>query len=106
VADAYSIALEAGEGVAVMADFFHMNIEESSIPNALKSAFSRLVHVHLADSNRREPGKGHTDFGTPLKLLETLNYSHYGALECSLSGEPVESLRQALGYLKGSVQKG
>ncbi|MFP3220214.1 MAG: sugar phosphate isomerase/epimerase [Candidatus Marsarchaeota archaeon] len=98
--DAYRIALEAGEGVAVMADFFHMNIEEADMASAIKSAFPRLLHVHLADSNRVRPGAGHTDFKPAFKVLREMGYDHYGALECSLAGEPKRELAEALAYLR------
>ncbi|MGC8636345.1 MAG: sugar phosphate isomerase/epimerase family protein [Thermoprotei archaeon] len=100
LSDAYSIALEAGEGIGVMGDIFHMNIEEADMARALSAAFPRLLHLHLADSNRMEPGKGHTDFSTPLKALSKLGYSYYGALECSLSHEPRKSLEEALAFLR------
>jgi sugar phosphate isomerase/epimerase len=45
-----------------MADVFHMNIEEDSIAAALRAHAEHIVHVHLADSHRREPGSGHLDF--------------------------------------------
>ena len=102
VADAYSIALEAGEGVAVMADFYHMNIEEANVIETLKSVFPRLVHLHLSDNNRSQPGKGHVDFAGPLSYLESLGYSYYGALECNLSGEPKASLKEEREFLRSA----
>jgi len=98
--DAYELAEESGEGIALMADFFHMNIEEGDIPSAIRYAFPRLKHVHLADSNRMEPGTGHTNFAPAFKALNELGYAGYGALECSLSGEPKKSLAATLGFLK------
>ena len=47
----------------LLADVFHMNIEERSMAAALcRRTPTHLVHVHLADSNRAEPGAGHIDF--------------------------------------------
>ncbi|MFN4180342.1 MAG: TIM barrel protein, partial [Armatimonadota bacterium] len=45
--------------IAIMADFFHMNIEEASIPDAIRKGGKWLKHIHLADSNRLLPGWGH-----------------------------------------------
>ena len=49
--------------VKLLADLFHMNIEESDLAGALRDAAGFIGHVHLADSNRRPAGNGHTDFG-------------------------------------------
>ena len=45
--------------VVLLADLFHMNIEETSIPDAIRKAGHRIGHVHFADSNRGPVGSGH-----------------------------------------------
>src|SRR5205814_3980120 len=50
--------------VTILADLFHMNIEETSIPDALRAGGPLITHVQLADSNRRPAGHSHTDFRT------------------------------------------
>lgn len=61
--------------VFILADLFHMNIEESSISDALVTAGPRIGHIHFVDSNRRAAGMGHMEF---LPVLETLNKIGYG----------------------------
>jgi sugar phosphate isomerase/epimerase len=75
------------EGVKMMLDFFHMNIEEANIGEAIRKAGKHLAHIHLADSNRLLPGYGHTDFSA-LKVLREIGYDKYGALECRIPGDP------------------
>lgn len=58
----------------IMADTFHMNIEETSIPEAIRDAGDLLNHVHLSDSNRLAPGLGHVDFEEVLKALREVGY--------------------------------
>ena len=41
--------------VKLMADLFHMNIEEPDSAAALDAAMPHVAHVHLADSTRAEP---------------------------------------------------
>ena len=67
--------------VKILADLFHMNIEESSIPEALRAAARHLGHVHFADSNRRAIGLGHTDVLPVIEVLREICYQGY------LSGE-------------------
>lgn len=44
--------------VRVMLDTFHMNIEEDSIPEAIRLAGSHLGHFHVGEANRRPPRPG------------------------------------------------
>ena len=46
------------QNVKLLCDLFHMNIEESSVADALRLAGPRLGHIHFADSNRRAVGFG------------------------------------------------
>jgi D-psicose/D-tagatose/L-ribulose 3-epimerase len=43
----------------VMLDTFHMNIEERSIGDAIRSAGKRLRHLHSCENDRGAPGSGH-----------------------------------------------
>jgi sugar phosphate isomerase/epimerase len=82
---------EAGLGNGgVMGDTFHMNIEEASIPDALRAAKGLLNHVHLADSNRAVAGRGHTDFRPILQALADIDYRGYLSFEVmAASGDPM-----------------
>ena len=61
--------------VRLMADVFHMNIEEDSIAASLRAYAEHIVHVHLADSQRREPGSGHLDFAAVFEALADNGYT-------------------------------
>lgn len=80
---------EVGPGVGVMADLFHMGIEEADLAAAIRSAGKRVVHVHLADSNRLQPGRGHLDFGSSFAALKEIGYDGWFGIECRLDG-PVD----------------
>jgi D-psicose/D-tagatose/L-ribulose 3-epimerase len=67
--------------VQLMADVFHMNIEEDSIAAALRAHAAHIVHVHLADSQRREPGSGHLDFAAVFEALADNSYGGPLAME-------------------------
>ena len=65
------------DNVAVMADWFHMNIEETSMENAMRRCGKDLVHVHDGDSSRAGPGKGHLNFPSLLNALKEIGYERY-----------------------------
>ncbi|MFN2149862.1 MAG: TIM barrel protein [Anaerolineales bacterium] len=69
------------EGIGVLLDTFHMNIEESSMTEAVHAAGDRLWHVHWVDSNRCAPGMGHTDFRLLWQALEEVGYDGFLSAE-------------------------
>lgn len=70
--------------VAVMADSFHMNIEEVDMVAALEGVAGRLRHVHLAANNRMAPGMGHLDLAPFLRTLRRIGYSGTLTMECDV----------------------
>lgn len=60
--------------VRMMADVFHMNIEENSLSESLYMIKDYLMHVHFADNTREPPGMGHTDFYEVLRTLKKIGY--------------------------------
>jgi sugar phosphate isomerase/epimerase len=69
------------QNVKLLCDLFHMNIEESSIAEALRAAGPLVGHVHFVDSNRLAIGLGHIDMAPIMAVLRDIGYSGY------LSGE-------------------
>ncbi|MEA3208686.1 MAG: hypothetical protein QOE70_1743 [Chthoniobacter sp.] len=67
--------------VKILADLFHMNIEEASIPDGFRAAARHLGHVHFADSNRRAIGFGHTDIAPIIAALREIKYDGYLSAE-------------------------
>jgi sugar phosphate isomerase/epimerase len=62
------------ENGGILADTYHMNIEERSLPEAIRAAGSLINHFHLSDSNRSAPGLGHVDFASVLRALLDVGY--------------------------------
>ncbi|MFI5487906.1 TIM barrel protein [Micromonospora echinaurantiaca] len=86
--------------VRVVADTFHMNIEEDDVHRALRAAAPYLGHVQVSDSNRYQPGAGHLDWPALLRTLLEIDYRGWLALECRLRGDPVRALQQAATVLR------
>ena len=75
--------LEAEEitGVGLLADLFHMNIEEEDLAASIRKNARWIRHVHFADSNRRPIGFGHTEMHSVAKALQDIGYSGYVSAE-------------------------
>lgn len=69
------------KNVRLLADLFHMNIEEASVADALRAAGSHIGHVHFVDSNRQAAGLGHTDFAPIAAALKEIGFSGYVSAE-------------------------
>ncbi|CAN5363347.1 sugar phosphate isomerase/epimerase [soil metagenome] len=89
--------------VKLLADLFHMNIEETSVPVAIRKAEGYIGHVHLADSNRWAAGFGHTDFAPIIAALIASEYEGYLSAEVlplpdsnAAAAKTIESIRQLL----------
>lgn len=67
--------------VRLLADLFHMNIEEANIADSLTSALPFIGHVHLADSNRRAAGLGHMDYQPIAAAILSGGYDRYLSAE-------------------------
>ncbi|MES2572484.1 MAG: sugar phosphate isomerase/epimerase family protein [Verrucomicrobiota bacterium] len=82
LADAADFLDDKGiEPVRLLADLFHMNIEEASIAGALHASARRIGHVHFADSNRRAIGFGHTEVAPVMEALRGIGYEGYLSAE-------------------------
>ncbi|MGC4006709.1 MAG: TIM barrel protein [Pirellulales bacterium] len=67
--------------VRVLADLFHMSIEEADPAAAIRAAGSWIGHVHLADSNRRAAGMGHMSYPPLIAALNAIGFDGYVAAE-------------------------
>lgn len=73
--------LGVGHNIRLLADLFHMAIEESDVAAALREHGALVGHVHFVDSNRRPVGGGHTPFGPIIAALREIGYSGYLSAE-------------------------
>ncbi len=69
------------EGIGIMADLFHMSIEERNMTEALNKISPYLAHVHIADNTREAAGLGQTDFKPVISFLNDANYKGYITME-------------------------
>jgi sugar phosphate isomerase/epimerase len=104
--DAAALLDERGlANVVLLADLFHMNIEEVSIPEALRRAGRRVGHLHFADTNRRPVGLGHLDVPPIVDALREIGYTGYASAEALPYPDPdaaaAQTMRSFKRYLSG-----
>jgi D-psicose/D-tagatose/L-ribulose 3-epimerase len=58
----------------VMLDTFHMNIEEKSLGDAIRSVGQRLKHLHACENDRGAPGSGNITWKEVGSALKDIRY--------------------------------
>jgi len=91
--------------LSLMPDLFHMNIEDASIGGELERHARHVAYVHFADSNRRAPGWGHTDFAAVFASLKRMRYDGWIGVEILPVPDPDAAARQAIDYLRPLVEE-
>ncbi|GLK85647.1 sugar phosphate isomerase/epimerase family protein [Ancylobacter defluvii] len=67
--------------IQLMLDTFHMHMEESSIPEAIRLAAGRVVHFQANENHRGFPGTGATDWVAVCRALHEIGYAGPISLE-------------------------
>jgi sugar phosphate isomerase/epimerase len=97
VADGVALLESLGNrNVRLLCDLFHMNIEETSIADALVQGGRWVGHIHFVDSNRRPVGLGHLQYGPILASLRQIKYQGYLSAEAFPYPNPLEAAKQTM----------
>lgn len=87
VEQALALADAAGvAGIGVVADVFHMQLEEADPADAVARAGGRLAALHVADSNRRGLGCGTLDPTSTIASARGAGFTGPLVLECTAAG--------------------
>ncbi|MEP4079945.1 TIM barrel protein [Haloferula sp.] len=91
------------DNIVLLADLFHMNIEESDVAQAILDAGKHIGHVHYADSNRQAMGFGHTDPAPIISALKKVGYTGYLSAEVfpfpdadQCAAQEIKAIKEAL----------
>ena len=91
------------KNVVLLADMFHMNIEESDLPAAIREAGKHIGHVHFADSNRQAMGFGHTAAAPVIAALKEIGYAGYLSAEIFPLPDPETAARQTIQSIRSLI---
>lgn len=68
-------------GLGLMLDTFHMNMEDQSIPDAIRLAGKRTVHFQANENHRGFPGTGNMGWPAIMRALHQVGYAGPISLE-------------------------
>jgi sugar phosphate isomerase/epimerase len=93
-------------GVSILADLFHMGIEEGNSSSALADIADVLGHVHFADSNRQAAGAGQTRFEPVVRQLKSQGYRGYLSAEVFPIPDSLTAARMTIARFRELVSNG
>jgi 5-keto-L-gluconate epimerase len=85
--------------MGVMLDTFHMNIEERSVVDVIRSHGPRARHVHLCETNGGPFGTGGLDFRNVLSALGEAGYDRWVSIKVYRGAGWEEAARASATYL-------
>lgn len=86
--------------VEILADSFHINLEETTVHQWIKDAGPYLGHIHFADNNRYYPGAGCFDFEKFNSAIRKSGYDGYLSIECLPLPDPNTAAEYSIRFLK------
>ena len=98
------LATAGVRNVRLLADLFHMNIEEADLAGAIHAAGPAIGHVHFADSNRQAIGRGHTTLSPVLSALRATGYRGYLSAEILPLPDPLSAARQTIDSFRQATE--
>lgn len=108
------------DNVKLLADTFHMNIEENEIEQALQDNIKNIGYIHLCENHRGVPGTGHILWNNIFETLKANNYNEWITIESFVSsqgevadglsiwrdlGEPMVEAKRGFDYINKCVNK-
>jgi sugar phosphate isomerase/epimerase len=84
------------DNVKLLADLFHMNIEETNMADAIRAGGDHIGHIHFVDSNRRPAGLGHMDYGPIAAAIKAIGYDGYLSAEAFPYPDPRSAADQTI----------
>jgi len=88
----------------LLADWFHMNIEEADMVESILKAGTAIGHVHFADTNRLAVGSGHLSVQPLIDALGQIGYCGFLSAEVFPQPDSQSAAERTIRSFKQSVR--
>jgi sugar phosphate isomerase/epimerase len=88
----------------LLADWFHMNIEEADMVESILKAGTAIGHVHFADTNRLAVGSGHLSVQPLIDALGQIGYRGFLSAEVFPLPDSQKTAERTIRSFKQSVR--
>jgi sugar phosphate isomerase/epimerase len=86
--------------ILLLADLFHMNIEETDIAEALRTGRKHIGHIHFVDSNRQAAGLGHMQYEPIISAIREIDFCGYLSAEAFPIPDSLAAAQQTIETFK------
>lgn len=90
--------------IRLLADTYHMNIEERSVLDSLETFIDYYPHLHISDDNRAFPGLGSMDFSAIYRKLMQIGYRGSLAVEGNIQTSWLDDTKKSASYLRSACR--
>ena len=102
LADTLSIIQQVGQSnVKLLADTYHIELEEPPVRTGILAHANGLVHLHISDNNRCFPGLGSLDFAEIYASLREIGFSGVLSIEGNVVVSEMDDVKKSVAYLSG-----
>lgn len=98
--DTSAIIAEVGcPHINLLADTYHMHLEEPPVVDSLLRHMGKFDYLHLSDNNRAFPGLGTLDFTEIFICLHQMNYKGHLSIEGNIRISAIDDILRSSAYL-------
>ena len=106
VGEAVALIRRVGrDNCRVMADLFHLNIEEKDMFKTIQDYKEDIIYVHLADNNRRYPGHCSMDYDRVFQTFYDIGYNGAFCTEIMQIPDQLTSATKSIAFLRPIAEK-
>ena len=88
------------DALRIYIDTYHMDLEETDIPSAIRGAADMIAYAQISDRNRHYPDGQHCDMRLTTDTLKEIGYQGYLSLECRPEPTGEDAARKGLAFMK------
>lgn len=88
-------------GLSYMLDTIHLNIEERSVVEAIRTHGRRIRHFHLCEANGGPYGSANLNFQAVIQALREVDYAHFVSVKIYRKVDWEEAARSAMAFWRG-----
>lgn len=98
--DALSIIKEVGcLNIKPLLDTYHLDIEEPTVADTLRTYANDVVYLHISDNTRNFPGLGSLDFAQIYNCLRQIKFKGFLTIEGNLQTSEIDDVLKSVEYL-------
>lgn len=93
------------EAFRIYIDTYHMDLEETDIPGAIRGAADMITYAQVSDRNRKAPDGKHCEIRQMTDTLKEIGYQGFLSLECLPDPTAEEAAAKGLAFMRNLMRE-